>query len=101
MDDFNIDFLKKDNDGVNLYYNKMTSHYFAPYVLKPSRLISNTLIDNIFINSVEYLSHSGYLTIQIADNLFQFIFFKDLLHKKFKLYERNLKFLLIVNLMRY
>ena len=65
-------------------------------MLQPSRLISNTLIDNIFINSVEYLSHSGNLTIQIADHLFQFVllesFFKDLLlPKKVKLYERNFK----------
>ena len=72
----------------------MTSHFLHP-VLQPSRLISNTLIDNIFINSVEYLSHSGNLTIQIADHLFQFVllegFFKDLLPKKVKIYERNFK----------
>ena len=73
----------------------MTSHFFAPYVLRPSRLIWNTLMDNIFINSVEYLSHSGDLTIQIVDHLFQFVllegFFKDILPKKIKLYERNFK----------
>ena len=55
MGDFNIDLLKKDsNVDVNLFYNKITTHFFAPYVLQP-RLISNTLIDNIFINSIEYL----------------------------------------------
>ena len=96
MGDFNIDLLKKDIiEDVSSFYNIMTSHFFAPYVLEPSRLISNTLIDNIFINSVEYLSHSGNLTIQIADHLFQFVllegFFKDLLPKKIKLYERNFK----------
>ena len=35
--------------------------------------------------------HSGNLTIQIADHLFQFVlegFFKDLLPKKAKIYER-------------
>ena len=60
--------------------------FFAPYVLQASRLISNTLIDNIFINSVEYLSHSCNLTIQIVGHLFQFVllegFFKDLFPKK-------------------
>ena len=96
MGDFNIDLLKKDsNHDVNSFYNTMTSHFFAPYVLRPSRLSSNTLIDNIFINSVEYLSHSGNLTIQIADHLFQFVllegFFKDLVPKKVNLYERNFK----------
>ena len=39
--------------------------------------------------------HSGNLTIQIVDHLFQFVllegFFKDLFHKKVKLYERNFK----------
>ena len=57
MGDFNIDLLKKDsNDDVNSFYNIMTSHFFAPYVLQPSRLISNTSIDNIFNYSVEYLT---------------------------------------------
>ena len=64
-------------------------------MLQPSRLISNTLLDNIFINSVEYLTRSGNLTIQIADYLFQFVllesFFKDLFPKKVKLYERDFK----------
>ena len=64
-------------------------------MLQPSRLNSNTLIDTIFINSVEYLTCSGNLTIQIADHLFQFEllegFFKDLFPKKVKLYERNFK----------
>ena len=74
----------------------MTSHFIAHYVLQPSRLITNTLIDNIFINSVEYLTHSGNLTIQIADCLFQFALFecfvKDLFPKEVKLYERNFKY---------
>ena len=73
----------------------MTSRFFALYVLQPSRQISNTLIDNVFINSVEYLSRGGNLTIQIADHLFHFVllegFFKDLLPKKVKIYERNFK----------
>ena len=64
----------------------MSSHFFAPYVLQPTRLISNTLIDNIFVNSIEYMSHSGNLTIQISDHLFQFVllegFFNDLVPKK-------------------
>ena len=88
--------LREDSNGdVNLFYNIMTSHFFAPYVLQPARLISNTFIDNIFINSIQYLTYSGNLTIQTADHIFQFAllegFFKDLFPKKVKLYERNLK----------
>ena len=55
------------------FYNNVTSHFFAPYILKPTRPKSKTLIDNILINSVEYPSHSGNLTIQISDHLLQFV----------------------------
>ena len=87
MGDFNIDFLKTDtNDNVNAFYNSAKSHFFAPYILQPTRPISKTRIDNIFINSVEYPSHSGNLTIQISDHLLQFVilegFFKELVPKK-------------------
>ena len=96
MGDFNIDLLKIDsNKDSNYFYNIMTSHFFAPFILQPTRPISKTLIDNIFINSIEYLSFSGNLTIQISDHLFQFTiiegFFKELIPKKQNLYSRNLK----------
>ena len=94
MGDFNIDLLKTDtNDKVNAFYNNVTSHFFAPYILQPTRSKSKTLIDNILINSVEYPSHSGNLTIQISDHLLQFVilegFFKELVPKKFNIFERN------------
>ena len=87
MGDINIDLLKTDtNDSVNVFYNNVTSHFFAPYILQPTRSKSKTLIDNILINSVEYPSHSGNLTVQISDHLFQFVilegFFKELAPKK-------------------
>ena len=63
--------------------------------MQPTRPISKTLIDNIFINSIEHLSFSGNLTIQISDHLLQFTiiegFFKELIPKKQNLYSRNLK----------
>ena len=35
MGDFNIDLLKAvTNDNVNPFYNNMTSHFFAPYILQ-------------------------------------------------------------------
>ena len=94
MGDFNIDLLKTDtNDNVNAFYNNVTSHFFAPYILQPTRPKSKTLIDNILINSVEYPSHSGNLTIQISDHLLQFVilegFFKELAPKKINIFERN------------
>ena len=52
------------------FYNTLTSNLFAPYIMQPTRFASQSLIDNIFINSIEYLSYSGNLTIQISDHLF-------------------------------
>ena len=96
LNDFNIDLLKHDSiESIGDFYNIMTPHFFAPYVIQPTRLISKTLIDNIFINSIEYSSYSGNITIQLSDHLFQFVilegFFKDLLRKRLNIYERNFK----------
>ena len=72
--DFNIDLLKADiTDNLNTSYNNMTFHFFAPYILQPTRPKSKTLIDNILINTVEYPSHSGNLATQISDHLLQFV----------------------------
>ena len=47
--DYNIDLLKSDtHDDINLYQNTLSSHFFSPYILQPTRPISKTLIDNIF-----------------------------------------------------
>ena len=94
--DFNIDLLKCDtNDNINLFYNTLTSNFFAPYILQPTRFASESLIDNILINSIKYMSYSGNQTIQISDHLLQFVilegFFKEVLPKKINLYERNFK----------
>ena len=96
MGDFNIDLLKVEtNDETNEFYNNLTSYFFTPFILQPSRPVSKTLIDNIFINSLEYKSYSGNITIQLSDHLFQFVilegFFKDLSPPKSNIYERNFK----------
>ena len=58
--------------------------------------ISKSLIDNIFLNTIDYNSFSGNITIQLSDHLFQFIilegFFKDLIPRKIKIKERNFNF---------
>ena len=57
--DFNIDLVKlNSHDDVNNYYNNLTNHFFAPYILQPTRPQSKTLIDNIFLNAMEYCSYS-------------------------------------------
>ena len=94
LGDFNIDLLKVDSfTPANKFFNTLTSNFFAPYILQPSRPISKTLIDNIFINSIDYTSTSGNLTIQLADHLFQFVilegYFKELVVRKINLKESN------------
>ena len=67
MGDFNIDLLKVDsNKDSNAFYNNVTSRFFTPFILQATRLKSMTLIDNIFINSIEYPSYRGNLTIQLS-----------------------------------
>ena len=72
MDDFNINLLNTDTDhNVSDFYDILSSNFFAPYILQSTKLAKNskTLIDNIFLNSIEFNTFSGNLTSQILDNL--------------------------------
>ena len=96
MGDFNVDLLKTDthNDS-NLFYNNLSSYFFTPYVLQPTRLHSKTLIDNIFFNSLEFTSNSGNLLIEISDHLIQFLilegFAKEINLPEINLVKRDLR----------
>ena len=76
----------------------MSSHFFAPYILQPTRLKKNskTLIDNIFLNSIEFDTFSGNLTSLISDYLPQLSIPKDFHRKSIVtnniFYERNYRF---------
>ena len=94
--DFNINLLKSDqHEDSSYFYNCLTSNGFAPYILQPTRPVSKSLIDNIFINSLEYKSYSGNLTTQIADHLIQFVllegFYKPSFPIRQTIYQRNFK----------
>ena len=101
--DFNIDLLKADTrDDINLYQNTLSANLFSPYIPQPTRPISKTLIDNIFLNTIEYVSYSGNITIQLVDHLFQFVllegFFRDARQtNKHNIKERNFKNLMKEN----
>ena len=83
MGDFNVDLLKSDtNNDSNLFYNNLSSHFFSPYILQPTRFHSKTLIDNIFLNSLEYQSHSGNLLIELSDHLIQFLILEGFIKEK-------------------
>ena len=83
MGDFNIDLLKTDthNDS-NIFYNNLSSHFFTPHILQPTRLESKTLIDNIFFNSLEYQSSSGNLLIEISDHLIQILILEGFIKER-------------------
>ena len=74
MGDFNINLLKTGGgNAASKFYNNITSYFFTPYILQPTRLMAKTLIDNIFFNSLEYHSYSGNLLYELSDHLSQFL----------------------------
>ena len=59
----------------------MLSHFFQPHIPQPTRIIGNnnrSLIDNIFLNSIELETVSGNLNTKISDHLPNFIFYKSI-----------------------
>ena len=71
MGDFNIDLRKSHTNNVTSKLEVMTSCFFLPYIQQPTRVVgsSATLIDNIFMNSLELVTVSGNLLCQLADHL--------------------------------
>ena len=63
--DFNINLLNTDsNEYTENFINIMLSNFFQPHILQPSRIINNnkpSLIDKIFLNSIEHETLSGNL----------------------------------------
>ena len=95
MGDFNVDLLKlNEHNDSTTFFNNLSSHFFTPFILQPTRLESKTLIDNIFFNSLEYQSHSGNLLVQISDHLIQFLILEGFIKEKalpeINLYKRDL-----------
>ena len=74
MGDFNVDLLKSsDDNAAGKLFNSLSSYFFTPHILQPTRLRSKTLIDHIFFNSLEYHSYSGNLLYELSDHLTQFM----------------------------
>ena len=59
----------------NEFLDSLSSHYFLPHILQPSRVTTNskTSIDNIFSNMAAPNIISGNLTASILDHLPQFL----------------------------
>ena len=99
MGDFNINLLNAEtNINISEFYDNMSSHFFAVYILQPTRSTKNskTLINNIFLNSIEFETFSGNLTSLIFDHLPQLLIQKDFNRKSTItnniIYERNYRF---------
>ena len=74
MGDFNVNLLNTNgNSAATDFYNSLTSYFFTPFILQPTRLHAKTLIDNIFLNSLEYTATSGNVLREISDHLIQFL----------------------------
>ena len=72
MGDFNIDLLKSHaNNATSKFLEVMNSCFFVPYIQQPTRLVgsSETLIDNSFMNSIEF----------VTGNLFEVTYYVSLL----------------------
>ena len=96
LGDFNINLLNYDiHPPTNEFLDSLSSHYFLPHILQPSRVISNskTLIDNIFSNIAVPNIISGNLTASISGHLPQFLVAPDIFfnasYPKSNNYERD------------
>ena len=97
--DFNINLLNAEiNPDISGFYDNMPSHFFATCIHQSTKLTKNskTLIDNIFLNSIEFETFFKNLTSVISDYLPQLLILKDF-HRKSPVtdniaYEGNYRF---------
>ena len=94
MGDFNIDLLKSDTHSVSdKFLNVLSSNFFQPHILQPTRITdhSATLIDNIFLNSLEHLVISDNIVYDLTNHLPNFLNMNKFtsLPQKVNLYKRD------------
>ena len=76
MGDFNLDLLKyESHEDTDNFINTLGSFFFHPQILQPTRITdhSATLIDNIFLNSIEHFTISGNIVYDLTDHLPNFL----------------------------
>ena len=81
MGDFNIDLLRSSNAASD-FHDNLSSYFFTPFILQPTRLRAKTLIANIFFNSLDYHSFSGNLLYELSDHLTQFIILEGFIKER-------------------
>ena len=75
MGDFNINLLNYQSDAATAdFFNTFSSALCQPLILQPTRITrtSQTLINNIFINKLEYKCTSGNINTSISNHFPQF-----------------------------
>ena len=79
--DFNLNLLKHDiDDKIKEFLNLMLSNYYQPTITQPTRFSNEnrpSLVDNIFINSIEHDTYSGNIISKITDHLPNFMFINN------------------------
>ena len=97
--DFNIDLLKINNNdyGSHLeFYTLLNSHGLLPFIIQPSRVVSNqvpSLIDNIFSTNISDAVLSGNIYFTLSEHFSQFASVNRgaIDTKKIVMYGRNMK----------
>ena len=83
MGDFNINLLNfETHHPTDDFINTLGSYFFLPQILQPTRVTdhSATLIDNIFLNSLEHHSVSGNIVHDLTDQLPNFLIINKFSH---------------------
>ena len=79
--DFNLNLLKHNiDDKIKEFLNLMLSNYYQPTITQPTRFSNEnrpSLVDNIFINSIEHDTYSGNIISKITDHLPNFMFINN------------------------
>ena len=81
MGDFNINLLNfEDCQITEEFINTVISYGFLPHILQPTRITDHTatLIDNIFVNSNEFVATRGNLVCELTDHFPNFLIINKL-----------------------
>ena len=93
LGDFNINLFNSDiHQPTEDFSNNMYSYFMNPQIIQPTRITDHTaiLIDNIFLNSIEYNTISGNLLTDTTDHLPNFLIINRIgTFKKENIYKRN------------
>ena len=87
LGDFNINLLNYETHSpTESFINTISSYFMIPQILQPTRVTdhSATLIDNIFINSVNYHTISGNLLADLSDHFPIFFILNKYIHQIIK-----------------